>query len=76
MVATGGIKTPLLSATPGCWRVPALGICAFLTQCLHGSPLAEEALAYALAVFDCEVTVLNVVTAVTARKPTRLLVGS
>jgi nucleotide-binding universal stress UspA family protein len=29
---------------------------------LDGSPLAEDALEYALAVFDCEVTVLNVVT--------------
>lgn len=29
---------------------------------LDGSPLAEKALAHALAVFDCRVTVLNVVT--------------
>jgi nucleotide-binding universal stress UspA family protein len=29
---------------------------------LDGSPLAEEALAHALATFDCPVTVLNVVT--------------
>jgi nucleotide-binding universal stress UspA family protein len=29
---------------------------------LDGSPLADDALAHALAVFDCEVTVLNVVT--------------
>ena len=29
---------------------------------LDGSPLADEALAHALAVFDCRITVLNVVT--------------
>jgi nucleotide-binding universal stress UspA family protein len=29
---------------------------------LDGSPLADEALSHALAVFDCRVTVLNVVT--------------
>ncbi len=29
---------------------------------LDGSPLADEALSHALAVFDCQVTVLNVVT--------------
>lgn len=29
---------------------------------MDGSPLADEALKYALAVFDCEVTVLNVIT--------------
>ncbi|MCU4717404.1 universal stress protein [Halapricum hydrolyticum] len=29
---------------------------------LDGSPLAEDALAYALETFDCRVTVLNVVT--------------
>ena len=29
---------------------------------LDGSPLADEALAHALATFDCRVTVLNVVT--------------
>ncbi|WP_267640026.1 universal stress protein [Haloarchaeobius amylolyticus] len=29
---------------------------------LDGSPLADDALAHALAVFDCPVTVLNVVT--------------
>jgi nucleotide-binding universal stress UspA family protein len=29
---------------------------------MDGSPLAETALAHALAVFDCEITVLNVVT--------------
>jgi nucleotide-binding universal stress UspA family protein len=29
---------------------------------LDGSPLADEALAHALAVFDCQITVLNVVT--------------
>lgn len=29
---------------------------------LDGSPLASDALAHALAVFDCQVTVLNVVT--------------
>lgn len=29
---------------------------------LDGSPLADEALAHALAVFDCRTTVLNVVT--------------
>lgn len=29
---------------------------------LDGSPLADEALAHALAVFDCEVTVLNIIT--------------
>ena len=29
---------------------------------LDGSPLADDALEYALAVFDCPVTVLNVVT--------------
>lgn len=29
---------------------------------LDGSPLADEALAHALAVFDCRVTVLNVLT--------------
>ena len=29
---------------------------------LDGSPLADEALAHALAVFDCRLTVLNVVT--------------
>lgn len=29
---------------------------------MDGSPLADDALAYALAVFDCPVTVLNVVT--------------
>ncbi|WP_281194460.1 universal stress protein [Halorubrum sp. F4] len=29
---------------------------------LDGSPLAEEALAHALATFDCPVTVLNVIT--------------
>lgn len=29
---------------------------------LDGSPLADEALAHALAVFECRVTVLNVVT--------------
>ena len=29
---------------------------------LDGSPLAEDALAHALAVFDCRTTVLNVVT--------------
>ena len=29
---------------------------------LDGSPLAQEALEHALAVFDCEVTVLNVIT--------------
>ncbi|WP_418286546.1 universal stress protein [Halorubrum sp. DTA46] len=29
---------------------------------LDGSPLADEALTHALAVFDCRVTVLNVVT--------------
>lgn len=29
---------------------------------LDGSPLAEEALAHALSVFDCRLTVLNVVT--------------
>lgn len=29
---------------------------------LDGSPLADDALAYALAVYDCRVTVLNVVT--------------
>jgi nucleotide-binding universal stress UspA family protein len=33
---------------------------------LDGSPLADEALAHALAVFDCEVTVLNVVTPIDA----------
>jgi nucleotide-binding universal stress UspA family protein len=34
---------------------------------LDGSPLADDALAHALDVFDCEVTVLNVVTAVDDR---------
>jgi len=29
---------------------------------LDGSPLADEALAHALAVFDCRITVLNIVT--------------
>jgi nucleotide-binding universal stress UspA family protein len=29
---------------------------------LDGSPLADEALAHALAVFDCRMTVLNIVT--------------
>ena len=29
---------------------------------MDGSPLAEEALAHAIAVFDCNVTVLNVIT--------------
>lgn len=29
---------------------------------MDGSPLAEEALEHALAVFDCDVTVLNVIT--------------
>jgi len=33
---------------------------------LDGSPLAEDALAYALDVFDCPVTVLNVVSPVDA----------
>jgi nucleotide-binding universal stress UspA family protein len=34
---------------------------------LDGSPLADEALTHALSVFDCRVTVLNVVTPVDAR---------
>lgn len=34
---------------------------------LDGSPLADEALEYALDVFDCQITVLNVVTPVDAR---------
>lgn len=34
---------------------------------LDGSPLADEALEYALDVFDCEVTVLNVITPVDTR---------
>ena len=29
---------------------------------LDGSPLSDDAIAYALAVFDCRITVLNVVT--------------
>jgi len=29
---------------------------------LDGSPLADEALAHAIAVFDCRITVLNIVT--------------
>lgn len=33
---------------------------------LDGSPLADDALDHALAVFDCPVTVLNVVTPITA----------
>ena len=33
---------------------------------LDGSPLADEALAHALATFDCRVTVLNVVTPIDA----------
>ncbi|WP_096388962.1 universal stress protein [Halopenitus persicus] len=34
---------------------------------LDGSPLAEEALAHALEVFDCRITVLSVVTPVSSR---------
>ncbi|MEA1931745.1 MAG: universal stress protein [Euryarchaeota archaeon] len=33
---------------------------------LDGSPLADEALAHALAVFDCRITVLNIVTPIDA----------
>ena len=33
---------------------------------LDGSPLAEEALRHAMAVFDCQITVLNVITPVDA----------
>jgi nucleotide-binding universal stress UspA family protein len=34
---------------------------------LDGSPLAEEALAHALAVFDCRTTVLSVVTPISSQ---------
>ncbi len=34
---------------------------------MDGSPLAEEALEHALAVFDCKVTVLNVITPIDSR---------
>jgi len=33
---------------------------------LDGSPLADEALAHALAVFDCRITVVNIVTPIDA----------
>ncbi|SNR25009.1 universal stress protein [Halorubrum vacuolatum] len=43
---------------------------------LDGSPLAEDALEHALAVFDCRVTVLNVVTPLDADMAEGGILGS